>query len=102
MKRSLFFILVGAGFFLGPRSVLQAAPVVYTITDLGVFGAVQQGESLSKASAINSKGEVAGTATLPSGLQHAFLYDGTMHDLGSLSSGGESIGLGINDAGVVV
>jgi probable HAF family extracellular repeat protein len=43
---------------------------------------------------------VTGLATTPGGNQHAFLYDGTMHDLGTLG-GTYSEGNGINDSGQV-
>ena len=80
-----------------------------TITHAAVFspdGAVRDlgtlGGRTSSAQAINSRGEVAGTAATISGVQHAFLYaDGTMRDLGALK-GGWSYGYDINDAGQVV
>ena len=44
--------------------------------DLGTLGG-----STSIATAINEAGQIIGTAATPSGQMHAFLYDGTMHDL---------------------
>ena len=52
------------------------------------------------ATAISTGGIIAG-AYYPSGsIQHAFVYDGTVHDLGNL--GGNGFALGVNDAGEVV
>jgi probable HAF family extracellular repeat protein len=51
------------------------------------------------AGAINNSGHVAGTSVF-SGRSHAFFWDGTMHDLGTLG-GSYSHGTGINDAGHV-
>jgi probable HAF family extracellular repeat protein len=41
---------------------------------------------------------VTGEATTTDGATHAFLYDGTMHDLGTLLGGTSSYGRGINDS----
>jgi probable HAF family extracellular repeat protein len=66
--------------------------------DLGTLGPP---DGLSFANAINSAGQVVGGAYDRSSHTHAFLYDGTMHDLGTLR-GDVSIAKGINDMGVVV
>lgn len=73
-----------------------------TMTDLGTLGG-----SSSIGHGINNAGQVTGKASTISGDNHAFISDGTtMTDLGTL--GGESgvgfidsVGLGINDAGLV-
>jgi probable HAF family extracellular repeat protein len=66
--------------------------------DLGTLG----GDS-SAGRAINASGQIAGTSdTAGNSLAHAFFYDGTMHDLGTLGGGYESSGYGINAAGDVV
>jgi len=70
------------------------------MTDLGTLPGSQQ----SKASAINDQGQLVGW-TVPSGIQHAFLYDiasMTMTDLGTLGAGTESYALAINNHGVIV
>lgn len=75
-----------------------AAPLTYTITDLGTLGG-----TVSKAYGINDSGQVVGYSHITSGMpHHAFLYDGTiMQDLGTLG-GTYSYALGINNSGQVV
>lgn len=73
------------------------AAVNYTVTDLGTLGG-----SRSVAQGINASGKVTGFAKTAAGNDHAFLYDGTMHDLGSLPSISDSYGFGINASGKVV
>jgi probable HAF family extracellular repeat protein len=66
------------------------------VHDLGTLGG-----SYSNAFAINSAGQVVGTAEISSGDDHAFLYsNGTMQDLGTLG-GLSSIAQGINDHGQI-
>ena len=68
---------------------------LYHITDLGTLGGVN-----SYAARINASGQVVGYSLTSDGnAYHAFLYDGTMHDLGTL--GTNSYASGINDSGRV-
>jgi probable HAF family extracellular repeat protein len=61
-------------------TLASAQPPHYTIIDLGTFGG-----PFSIAFDVNDAARVVGAATLPSGNQHAFIWDrGTMTDLGTL------------------
>jgi probable HAF family extracellular repeat protein len=59
------------------------------------------GGSTGIASAINNVGEIVGGVAFAAG-EHAFLYDGTMHDLGTLPGGIHSRALAINSFGTIV
>ncbi len=69
------------------------------LTDLGTLGG-----DLSEALAISTNGLIAGDATTTSDplSYHAFLWDGEMHDLGTLPFGDTSQAWGVNQNGVVV
>jgi len=68
----------------------------YTVIDLGTLG----GKS-SSAFAINTNGQITGSAATAAGHQHAFLYqNGTMQDLGTFG-GTSSAGLAINIKGQI-
>ena len=68
-----------------------------TTADLGTLGG-----TISRALGINTGGQVAGGST-NADAYHAFLYDGTMHDLGTLDGGGvNSSANGITDSGLAV
>ncbi len=55
----------------------------------------------SSGQAINRKGVIAGSVELATG-SHAFVYDTTMHDLGTLAGGSQSFAYGINSRGQIV
>src|SRR6476619_7179343 len=70
----------------------------YSIVDLDTLGG-----TISHAFGMNTYGDVVGSSTIASGIQHAFLYhNGTMSDLGVLSGDTSSLALAINDSGLVV
>src|SRR5579884_1497210 len=75
------------------RTLLSA----YSITDLGTL--IPGGSSIAQG--INDKGQVVGAATVGPDQLHAFLYDGTLHDLGTLG-GNNSGAYRINVNGEVV
>jgi probable HAF family extracellular repeat protein len=92
LVRFLKYLMCAILIFGGSMTLLQA--VQYAITNLGEFGSPYL--AFSRASAINSQGQVAGWATATNGDVDAFYYDGQLHDLGP------GYAYGINDSGVVV
>lgn len=88
-----YMVIVTAAICYVAPTVCVAA-VAYTVTDLGTLGGTE-----SRGLGINSSGHVTGYSYTSSGDKHAFLYDGTMHDLGTL--GGDSIGNSISDNGQI-
>lgn len=69
-----------------------------SMIDLGTLG----GNNYSGARAISDDGRVVGASNiLGDTAGHAFLYDGVMHDLGTLG-GNSSEGYGINTSGLVI
>ena len=82
----------------GGSSSSTNSQTAYQITDLSVLPS----DVLSSASAINSKGQVAGTSTSATSVSHAFLYNGSLTALGTLPGGTEAQASGINTAGQVV
>ncbi|HEY1601753.1 MAG TPA: PEP-CTERM sorting domain-containing protein [Pirellulales bacterium] len=83
MKSRVAFLAVA----LANSAISLAAD--YTVTDLGTLGG-----SASSARAISDSGLVTGAITIGN-QSHVFLYDGTMHDIGT------GVGDGVNDAGMV-
>ncbi|HVT12005.1 MAG TPA: PEP-CTERM sorting domain-containing protein [Fimbriimonadaceae bacterium] len=75
----------------GALSIALSSGQTYHLTDLGTPGVT------SYANGINSWGEVVGMNE-----NHAFFYDGTMHDIGTLGSGLASAANGINDDDLIV
>ena len=83
---------------VGGNALAQAPQ--YSVTDLGTLGGVS-----SFGTAINDLGQVTGDSLTSTGVEHAFFYDGTMHDLGTLNNadaGSISRAWGINNQGQVV
>lgn len=60
------------------------------------------GGASSEALGINRCGHVAGWAELADGRPHAAIYDGTLHDLGSIAPGGRSQAYALNDCDTAV
>jgi probable HAF family extracellular repeat protein len=87
MVRSLSFVIA----FLCVGGSFSVAAPAYTLINLGGSG--------TYGYAINALGEVTGRSTY-SHQAHAFLYDGAMHDLGTL--GNFASGSAINASGQVV
>jgi probable HAF family extracellular repeat protein len=56
----------------------SAVAAKYTVTNLGAL----TGAAFSVATAINDQGQVTGYWQMDGGFSHAFVYDGSMHDLG--------------------
>jgi probable HAF family extracellular repeat protein len=73
------------------------AAIEYTVTDIGTIPTGVDSSGLG----INAAGQVTGYSTV-NGLNHthAFVYDGTLHDLGTFG-GGLARGFSINSAGQV-
>jgi probable HAF family extracellular repeat protein len=95
----------------GTRSVgFQAYLLDSRTGDITTIGTL--GGSGSSALGINNQGQVVGYAELPfdeihrTSIRHAFLYDGTIHDLGILGEGSPGFGFSsasaVNEAGVAV
>ena len=82
-------ILVALSLVVGTACV--AVPPSYTIISLGTLGGTE-----SNGMDINELGHVTGYAVTPNSQNHAFLWDGSMHNLGALG-GDVSYGLLIDE-----
>jgi probable HAF family extracellular repeat protein len=67
------------------------------MTDLGTLGGLN-----SSATGINSRGQVVGVSDIPGNQHRAFLWSGSMTDLGTLPGGFRSEAAAINASGEVV
>jgi len=77
-----------------------AQATMWTIA--GSVGLGTLGGSNSYATDINGNGVVVGGATTSSGALHAYTYNGTMRDLGTLAGGSWSSAYAVNASGQVV
>lgn len=94
---SLARVSKSLGMFFVFGASATAPSQVYRVTNIGTFGGIN-----SYASAINSPGQVAGSAEAPGGRSFAFLWsNGVLQNLGTLG-GYDSFGRGLNDSGQVV
>ncbi len=98
MKRRWLFVALCAFVFTQGRSLGRDQNVTYTITDLGTLGG-----TTSVGCGLNSRGEVVGFSSIPTGQSHAFRWsNGEMTDLGTLPGDFFSEGRDINKRGQVV
>lgn len=75
----------------------QSSATIYNIIDLGTLGGIS-----SSAYGISDNGKVTGDAyTAGNSSIDAFMWDGTMHDVGSLYDHAGSEGRGVNNSGQV-
>jgi len=82
----------------GNQDAFLYNPSTGAMTDLGDLGG-----GGSEGFAINASGQITGEArTAASGQEHAFFWDGAMHDLGTMLGGQWSVGYGISAAGAIV
>jgi probable HAF family extracellular repeat protein len=84
-----------AGTSLALRATIFTA--TGTTIDLGTLG------DFSIAIAVNDQGHAVGYSPLQvGGLVHAFFYNGTMQDLGTLQAGSNTLAVSLNDSDLVI
>jgi probable HAF family extracellular repeat protein len=97
--RSVYRTILLLGLMACAASANAAVPIPsrYRVTDLGILESPNP-----EVLGINASGHVTGTFR-PAGsiTLHAFIFDGAMHDLGTLPGASTSYGFGINDTGQV-
>lgn len=97
----MFSRLLALGFcllLLVAPNVKAVSAAQYTIVDLGSLGGTR-----NLPQSINDKGQVVGVSFLASNsVNHAFLWNGCMQDLGVLPGGVYSSASGINSGGQIV
>lgn len=90
-----FALFVSAVLALGVFGT-RASSSQYTVIDLGTLGGIE-----SKAYGINNLGQIVGYSSDINNNYRGFLWDGTMHDMGSLTGAAHRIAYAINDAGQI-
>ena len=102
MNHRFCVCLFAVGIFTLSLKLEEARGGSYIVKDLGVIGTSATSQPSSRATGINSAGQVVGTSSTASGRSDAFLYtNGSMQDLGTFG-GNFSIATGLNDTGHVV
>ena len=97
MKKTTLNLSILLSFLILNNSA-DATPT-YKVLDLGTLGG-----DVSVATGINNNGQITGYSNLPGNQNyHAFVFDGTMHDIGTIfyDNARDSVGVGINDSGRV-
>lgn len=98
-----FGSLIAAGVVAAALPVGAQATILYNIVDLGTLGTF--GPLTSRGQAVNNYGQVVGNSgtgsTKNDGIRGFLWSNGTMHNLGVVPSGGQTIAYGINDSGQV-
>jgi probable HAF family extracellular repeat protein len=97
MRKQWVRVVLGAGCFIAVGANAAVNAQSWTLVDIGTLGGPG-----SYGAAVSDSGFVVGCADLASGVSHAFLYDGAMHDLGPGGGdpNGNSCALAVNDRGV--
>jgi len=68
----------------------------YQVTDLGTLGGPG-----STGYGMNNSGQVVGSSRTAGYVDHAFLFDGTMMDIGTLGDSGVTVAYGISNSGQI-
>src|SRR5579871_5283183 len=91
MLRTCRTPLLAAFALLGAALARPALAQGFTVTDLGTLGG-----TTSHAFAISQQSHIVGSATTSGGATHAFFFNGTISDLGTLPGGTTSAAFGLN------
>lgn len=91
MKKSLSAMILAIGVTSAAQAVTQ-----YTMVDIGSLGGYTGGLAINAAGNVTGLGSIGPNAAF----QHAFFYDGTLHDLG-VAGGSSAAGYDINSSNVI-